>query len=81
MPKIDGLCEPPVATDKTIYLRKQMTPKRLLEVAIHEALHACDWDKSEVAITEIAEDISDFVWRIGYRLDAEHFKKVLSKSS
>jgi len=42
--------------------------KRTLELLIHEALHAIDWDKTEDTVTIAAREISGFLWRIGYRL-------------
>lgn len=38
-----------------------------LETAVHEALHACNWLKSEAKVTETAHDVAGFLWRLGYR--------------
>lgn len=38
-----------------------------MEVFIHEALHACIWDLDEETVYSTAEDISKFLWRLGYR--------------
>lgn len=41
--------------------------RNILDTTIHEALHACDWDKSEKKVERTAKDISRFLWRLGYR--------------
>ena len=34
---------------------------------IHEALHACNWAKSEETIDQSSKDIGRLLWRLGYR--------------
>jgi hypothetical protein len=63
----DGDCDPPNKAEKKIRLYKGMSGKRALEVALHEPLHAIFWDLEESAIDEIGKDLSDFLWRLGYR--------------
>ena len=38
-----------------------------LDTAIHESLHACFPSVGEKKIEQSAEDISRFLWRMGYR--------------
>jgi len=67
----DGACDSPDATGKRLIFRRGLLqrPRRLLTVAIHEALHAADWTKDETEWVEpIAEDIARLLWKIGFRL-------------
>jgi len=54
------------------------TPKDLLNCAkkgtrdelitwIHEAMHACEWNKSEKVVDRTSKDIGRLLWRLGYR--------------
>lgn len=65
-----GQCDPPTNTKKQIKLapRLKKDPKRLLEVVIHECLHAADWSKAEEWVDPTAEDIARVLWKMGYRL-------------
>jgi len=40
-----------------------------LEVIIHEALHACQYDICELAIREISHDIATLLWKLNWRKD------------
>ena len=66
-PRYHGLCEGPGTPDKTISLDERMVGLGLLDLAIHEALHACVWDLDEDAVTETAWDIARFLHRLGFR--------------
>ena len=59
-----GECEAPHERDKTIRLDPRLTERQLLEVIIHEGLHACQWQLSEESVTETARDISRLLWRL-----------------
>jgi len=48
-----------------------MRSKTTLEVLIHEALHAANWDLDEAAVQETAEDIAKILWKLGYRRELE----------
>lgn len=51
-----------------LYVRTDgLSERMILNVIIHEALHACDWDASEIKVNQMANDISRFLWRLGYR--------------
>ena len=41
--------------------------KLLLDVLIHESLHACYPDLEERAVDNAATDIADFLWELGWR--------------
>jgi len=38
-----------------------------LDTVVHEAIHACG-EADEAKTTQMAKDVSRFLWRIGYRL-------------
>ena len=44
-----------------------LSERMILNTTIHEALHACDWDKTEKKVNNTATDIANFLWRLGYR--------------
>lgn len=41
--------------------------REVLEVLIHELLHAAYWDLDEHAVAETADDIAGILWRLGWR--------------
>ena len=53
--------------EKKIVVSKSVKGVRVLEVEIHEALHACFPDASEESVTETAEDLGAMLWEMGYR--------------
>lgn len=67
----DGECDPPDTVSKAIRIAKRLRGQRLLEVLVHEMLHACGWPIDEQFITRAAEDIGRNLWRLGYRLEEE----------
>ena len=52
---------------RRILLNTQESGKPAMDTAIHEALHACFWDMDDDAVTEAANAITRFLWRLGYR--------------
>jgi hypothetical protein len=64
-----GRCDAPDCPGKRIVLRPSLrrNPKLLLEVLIHEALHAAGWQLCEEAVTQIAADIARLLWSQGFR--------------
>lgn len=63
-----GVCDSPTTKNKKILFRNNFRRSRKeMEVFIHEALHACIWDLDEETVYSTAEDISKFLWRLGYR--------------
>ena len=67
----DGTCDPPDRPHKEIRVRNSLNKparqRRLLEVAIHESMHAMSWPLAEETVTRGAEDIAELLWRLGYR--------------
>lgn len=69
---IDGHCDAPETTGKKITIRRSLLkrPRRLMEVLIHEGLHASDWSKDEAWIEATAEDLARLLWGMGFRLQS-----------
>ena len=65
----DGLCNTH-KPEHEIHILRDLKTKAGLETAIHESLHACQWPASEERTEQTAYDIARFLWRLGYRLDA-----------
>jgi len=59
--------DPPHVPDKRIRIKRGLSEQETLEVIIHECLHAADWTKTEEWVTEVADDISKILWKLGYR--------------
>lgn len=62
-----GVCDSPETRGKEIKIQAGLKDEELLEVLIHESLHACAWNLDEEAVQKTAEDIARMLWRIGYR--------------
>jgi hypothetical protein len=63
----DGFCDPPGNPGKQIRVGRTLRGQRELEVYIHEMLHACDFHKDEPWVETTANDITQVLWRLGYR--------------
>lgn len=68
---IDGECDSPQKVGKAIRVRNSLNhpsrQERLLEVAIHEALHAIAWPIDEQLVRDGTEDIARLLGKLGYR--------------
>lgn len=53
-----GKCDPPNAVGKRIQIRADLPREELIEVLLHECLHAADWSKDEAWVERIAWDIA-----------------------
>lgn len=68
MPDALGACESPDSPRKEIRVRKNLRGKEMLDVLIHEMLHASDWTKDELDyVAPVATNIAKVLWRLGYR--------------
>ena len=61
-----GDCEAPNALDKLIRILPGKT-RTALDIAIHEALHACLWDLDDEAVAETATCITKLLWKLEWR--------------
>ena len=62
-----GDCDSPDRPNKAIRIIKSLRDRVELETFLHEMLHASDWSKDESWVEEVAHDISQSLWRLGYR--------------
>lgn len=67
MPTKFGLCDPPDKRGKKIRICSSLRGQHKLEILIHEMLHGCDFYKDELWIKTAARDITNVLWRLGYR--------------
>ena len=65
----DGSCDAPTDKNKQIKIapRLRKDQRRLMEVVVHELIHASDWSKDETWVEPVAEDIARVLWKLGYR--------------
>ena len=70
---IDGCCSPPKPSDRKPILRvcRPLDTLAGLITLIHEAMHACDYDKHENTVDRTSKDIGRLLWRFGYRPQTE----------
>lgn len=59
-----GYCNPPKDKKPVLALSVDVPKKRRVEIAIHEALHACLWDLDEKAVRRTAKDIASFLKKL-----------------
>lgn len=69
--QIDGWCDQYACNERFIHLIAPLNTQKGLITAIHEALHASNWAKSETTVDRTSKDIGRLLWRLGYRLRAE----------
>ena len=52
---------------RTITLYSKMRPKKLMEIEAHEFCHAFFQDADETVVKQFGKELSDYLWRRGYR--------------
>lgn len=52
---------------REIYVNGALTPRKFLEVAVHEAMHAEDPSEAEGVVGRRAAALARWLWRLGYR--------------
>ena len=64
--KYDGMCDPPDAKNKVILISERCFNSRvaLLDVSIHELLHAADWSRDEQWVEQVASDMARAINRL-----------------
>lgn len=64
----DGLCDLGRSLDREmVILQPRSNTQSYLNTLIHESLHAGGIE-SETQVTQMAKDISRFLWRLGYKI-------------
>ena len=65
---VDGLCDLDNNSDREIIIvQPRENTQSYLNTLLHESLHAGGVE-SEQQVTQLANDIARFLWRLGYRL-------------
>ncbi len=64
---LDGWCDQ-FKLKHRLQILADLKTKDGLITAIHEALHAENWCKSEKVIDKVSTEIGNFLWRLGFRL-------------
>ena len=62
----DGLTDT-FKREQEMIIMADLNTRNGLETVVHEALHACDWNKNEIMVEQTAYDIARLLWRLGYR--------------
>ena len=65
----DGECD---YSARTIRIRASLQGEELMEVAVHEMIHARWPDLSEEAVMEFGQEISGTLYGLGFRHEEEH---------
>lgn len=66
-----GYCDAPDTKSKKILLNVRCSPIMILDSTIHEALHACNPDLSELAVTESMNCLMRFLIQMGIKVEFE----------
>jgi hypothetical protein len=64
---VAGKCDDPTQQKKAIRIKKGQDPKTEFDATIHECLHAAAWWAAEEWVTDTATDLTEILWRLGYR--------------
>lgn len=62
-----GHCDAPHIKHREMWIPINGESKEDLDTILHESLHATLWILSEESVCEIAGDISNLLWRLGWR--------------
>jgi hypothetical protein len=65
---VNGCCSDPRKNNREIHIKPDQKEKILLEILIHEGIHASQWHTSEEYVDKTGKDLADFLWKIGFRL-------------
>ena len=64
-----GECDLPTARKPMMTVRRSLKPKAMLNVTVHELLHACRPELSEEAVRETADVIAGALYKLGARIE------------
>jgi hypothetical protein len=80
LPKdVDGECDAPSTKKKQIRIRAEIKDQRLLDVYVHELIHACLWDLGEGPVASLANAVAHDLWNDGLRTGHKSSKTNLDK--
>lgn len=63
-PGTRGLCDAPTRSHKKIKVSARVKPDEMLEVVLHECLHAALWSISEEDVDHTARDLAKVIKRL-----------------
>ena len=63
-----GECDLPTARKPMMTVRRSLAPKAMLNVTVHEMLHACRPELSEEAVKDTADIIATALYKLGARI-------------
>lgn len=72
-----GHCDDPNNTDRIIKIVAKLDPKQELEIILHELNHAFVWNHDESFVNQIGKDLSEVLWKLGYRRLTKEQRKQL----
>ncbi len=67
MPEFNGLCDYPSTPRRHIWINPDLAKQKLLEILLHECLHAAFIDIDEEVIDTVGKDLAKILWDLGYR--------------
>lgn len=63
------------AYSSVILLAPDKSPKEYMNTAVHEGLHATNAALSEAEVERMAGDLTEILWKMGYRLTSKRQPK------
>lgn len=66
--KVFGLCDSPTEVIPTMTIDTAQGEQSTMNTHVHEALHATNFRLKEKTVINLADNVSAFLWRLGYRL-------------
>jgi hypothetical protein len=69
--KVRGFCESPETIGKRIVVDADLDGEELLEVLLHEQLHALFWHLDEEFVAAAGVDLARNLYRLGFRREKE----------
>jgi hypothetical protein len=61
------MVDPGRAAGRVLRVATWQSEEERLDTTLHEAIHACRQELDEKAVTDLANDLSRLLWRLGYR--------------
>ena len=65
---LDGNCDQFKCNVHVLSIFTSLKTRKGLITAIHEALHAENWNAEEAVVDRVSIEIGSFLWRLGFRV-------------
>jgi hypothetical protein len=62
-----NMVDPGHAAGRVLRIATWQSEEDRLDTTLHEAIHCCRQELDEKAVTDLANDLSRLLWRMGYR--------------